>query len=568
MDRKRTAMWTFAFMVMTAPLLAQSAKSPKKTSTIDPVPASVRRAFDSFRASGIRAHTRYLSDDLLEGRGPGTRGDELTRKYIASQFEELGLEPIGDNGTYFQKVPLLGIKTNPEKTKISFLRDATEQSLRFLEDIVATNEAQRPAAALDSELVFVGHGVVAPEYNWNDYKGLDVKGKTVVMLVDDPPSSEAEPNLFGGKARTYYGRWTYKYEEALRQGASGAILVHTDDSAGYGRNVVKSSWGRQRPYVRLKPSEPGLEIAAWISTSAAEQLMKTAGLDLATVTRNAHARDFRAIPLNSKIQGLITSELAEINTANVVGRLRGSEPVLRDQAILYTAHHDHLGVGTAQSGDAIYNGAIDNATGVAVILEIARVWANTSPKPKRSMVFAAVAAEEGGLRGSEYYAGNPIVAAGKTVVNLNFDAIEQFGKVRNVTMLGIERSTFHPVALKVTKGMGIRIDPDEHPEQGSYYRSDHFSLAKVGIPAFSVGPGSEYIGKPKDWGDKKFQEYNTKHYHQPSDEFDPTWDFSEGVQMGQLGFWLGWEASNLTELPTWNKGDELLAAREKSLNEK
>jgi len=565
MNRGRTAIWAFAVMVMTAPLLAQSGKSPQKASTTDPIPSSVKRAFDTFRASGIRAHTRYLSDDLLEGRGPGTRGDELTRKYIASQFEEIGLEPIGDNGTYFQKVPLLGIRTIPEKTKISFLHDATEQQLRFLDDIVATNEAQRPTAALGYDLIYVGHGVVAPEYNWNDYKGLDVRGKTVVMLVDDPPASDAEPNLFGGKARTYYGRWTYKYEEALRQGASGAILIHSDDSAGYGWNVVRSSWGRQRPYVRLKPSETGLEIAAWISGAAAEQLMKTAGLDLATVTRNAHSRDFRPIPLNSKIQGMIGSELAEINTANVVGRIRGSDPVLRDEAILYTAHHDHLGVGTPQNGDPIYNGAIDNATGVAVILEIARVWAHTSPGPKRSLVFAAVAAEEGGLKGSEYYASNPLVPPGKTVVDLNFDAIEEFGKVRNVTMLGIERSTFYPVAQKVTKAMGIRIDPDEHPEQGSYYRSDHFPLAKAGVPSFSVSPGSDYIGKPKDWGQKQFEEYNTKHYHQPSDEFDPTWDFSEGVQMGQLGFWLGWEAANLTELPTWNKGDEFLAARAKSL---
>ncbi|MEO8216527.1 MAG: M28 family peptidase [Acidobacteriota bacterium] len=540
-----------------APPMTSSVASPMAP------PPAIADEMAIFSADQIRAHTRFLADDLLEGRGPGTRGDKIAEQYIATQFMAMGLSPAGDGGSYFQKVPLTGIATVPTTT-LAFVKGDQRSDLKLLDEIVATDETQNTSTPLSSDLVFVGHGVVAPEYSWDDYKGVDVKGKTVVMLVDDPPASSSEPQLFGGKSRTYYGRWTYKYEEALRHGAAGAILIHTDDTAGYGWNVVRNSWGRERPYVRLKPGEAALKMTSWITQPVAVRLMQMAGQDLAVLTAGAHSRSFKPVPLGVKVVGTINSTVKPVDTANVVARLEGSDPKLKDEFVLYTAHFDHLGIGTPVNGDAIYNGAIDNATGVAVLLEMARVWSKTQPRPARSILFASVTGEEGGLRGSEFYAGNPVVPAGKTAIDLNFDAIEQFGKVSNVTMLGVERTTFNSIAQKVTRAMGIRIDPDEHPEQGSYYRSDHFSLAKAGIPSFSISPGSEYVGRPKEWGMAQFTDYNEHRYHQPSDQFDPAWDFSEGVQMGQLGYWLGWEAATMSQLPTWNRGDEFLAAREKS----
>lgn len=489
-------------------------------------------------------------------------------QYIAARFEAMGLKPGAADGTYYQKVPLIGITTDPQRTSVGFEKGGQQNKLTYLEEYVASDQTQAESSSLDSDVVFVGHGVVAPEYNWDDYKGLDVRGKTIVMLVDDPPGSAGEPELFKGKARTYYGRWTYKFEMATRLGAKGAILIHTDDAAGYPWTVVRNSWGRERAYVKVNPGDPALSMAGWVTAPTAAKLMSLAGLDLETVVHQAHSRDFRPIPLNGvRVVGTISNHIRTIDTANVVARLEGSDPKLRDEAVLYTAHHDHLGVGTPKNGDPIYNGAIDNATGCAVLLELARVWADTQPRPKRSIVFAAVAAEEQGLLGSEYYGRHPTVPAGRIALNLNFDSIDEFGKVANVTMLGADRTTFYPTALRVTRAMGIRIDSDLHPEQGSYYRSDHFSLAKVGIPSFSIDPGDEYAGKPKDWGNKQFKDYKENRYHQPSDEFEESWDFSEGAQIAQLGYWIGWEAARTSTLPSWKAGDEFLAARQKSLRE-
>jgi Zn-dependent M28 family amino/carboxypeptidase len=536
-------------------------------------PQPVAAAMREFRESAIRAHTRFLADDLLEGRAPGTRGGSLAEKYIAAQFEEMGLQPAGDNGTFFQRVPLVGVTTDAAATQLSFVPKEQNKNqsipLTWLDDIVGTNQAQQATAKIDSEVVFVGHGVIAPEYKWDDYKGLDVRGKTIVMLVDDPPASPKEPNLFGGIARTYYGRWTYKYEIAAQKGAAACILVHTTPTAGYGWNVVRSSWGRENPEVRLQPNEHALTLAAWITEPIAQRLFSQAGLDLAKLTEAAHSRKFKPVSLGARLQGTIGSVLREMETANVVARLEGSDPAHRDEAVLYTAHHDHLGVGKPdETGDTIYNGALDNATGVALLIEMARVWSLTTPRPPRSIIFAAVTAEEGGLRGSEYYAQHPAVAPGKTAVGLNFDSVEQFGRVRNVMMLGVERTTFYPIARKVTDAMSLRIDADEHPEQGRFYRSDHFSLAKVGIPAISVKSGSDYVGNDPEKGKREFEEYNSKRYHQPSDEFDEKWDFSQGVQLAQLGFWLGWEGATMPEMVTWIPGDEFLATREKSLGRK
>jgi Zn-dependent M28 family amino/carboxypeptidase len=531
-------------------------------------PAAVKKASAMFSADAMKAHDRFLASDLLEGRGPGTRGDDLAMQYIAAQFEAAGLEPAGDNGTYYQKVPLVGISTNAGKTDVSFTKNATTVigPLKFRDEFVGQDQAQETSGTLDSDVVFVGHGVVAPEYRWDDYKGLDTRGKTLVMLVDDPPANASEPDLFKGKARTYYGRWTYKYEIGTSKNADAVILVHTLGAAGYGWPVVRNSWGSENSFMRRQPGAPALKLAGWVTEDVARQLFKAAGQDLDALTKAAASRDFKPVPLGVKLTGTISSTIRPFDSANVVARVPGNDPKLRDEAVLYTAHHDHLGVGRPDDrGDAIYNGAIDNASGCALLIEMARVWANATPKPKRSILFAAVAAEEQGLLGSAYFGQHPTIPAGKIALNINYDALAENGRVSDVILNGVERTTFNPVAQRVTKAMGIKIVPDQEPEQGHYYRSDHFSLGKVGIPAFSVEEGQDVIGKPAGFGKQMSDEYREKRYHQPADEFDPNWDWSAGVQMAQLGFWLGWEAANDATLPTWNPGDEFRAARDASL---
>ncbi len=546
-------------------LAALAMAAAKKSSG---VPAAVEQAMKLFSAQAIAAHDQFLAGDLLEGRAPGTRGDALAEEYIATQFQSYGLKPAGDSGAYFQNVPLMGVTYEPEKSSIAFARSGTTVlgPLKYLEEFVASDASQTTSSALDSDVVFVGHGVVAPEYRWDDYKGLDVRGKTLVMLVDDPPATAAEPDLFKGKTRTYYGRWTYKYETGAAKGALGVILVHTNEAAGYGWQVVRNSWGREQDFMRLKPGQAALHLESWITENVAGDLFRAAGQDLGALTKAAASRDFRPVPLGLKVTGTITSTLRPFDTRNVIARLEGSDPNLRDEAVLYSAHHDHLGIGTPDAtGDRIYNGAIDNASGTALLLEMARVWANTKPAPKRSIVFNSVAAEEQGLLGSQYFGENPTLPAGKIALAINYDAIFEFGKVGSVTMLGVERMSFDPTAEQVAKAMHLKIIPDPDPEQGHYYRSDHFSFAKVGIPSFSIGQGHDLLGKPADHGRKLSDEYRAQHYHQPSDEFDPTWDWSSAVQIGQLGFWLGWDAANAPQKPNWNPGDEFRAARDRSL---
>jgi Zn-dependent M28 family amino/carboxypeptidase len=549
-----------------APLVAAKSTPPKGA-----IPAAVQRGLKAFSADAIRAHVRFLSSDLLEGRGPGTRGDRLAQQYIASQFEALGLEPAGDNGTFFQRVPLLGIATVPEKTSLSFTKggSAVLGPLAFQTEYVGQDKRQVESDTIDSDVVFVGHGVVAPEYKWDDYKGLDTRGKTLVMLVDDPPANAGEPDLVKGKARTYYGRWTYKYEIGAAKNAAAVILIHTDEAAGYGWKVVSSSWGGENSFTKNRAGDPALQFAGWITQDVARRLFQQAGLDLDTMTKAAAARDFKPVPLGVKFTGSIASVIRPFDTANVVAKIEGSDPKLRNEAVLYTAHHDHLGVGQPdERGDTIYNGAIDNGTGTGLLLELARVWAQTSPKPKRSLLFAAVSAEEQGLLGSAYYGQNPSIPAGRIALNLNFDAIPEIGKVRDVQMNGVERTTFYPVAERVTRALGLTIVPDQEPEQGHYYRSDHFSLGKVGIPAFSVDAGQDVAGKPAGYGKKKSDEYREKRYHQPSDEIQPDWDWATSVQMSQLGYWLGWEAANAPSMPNWKPGDAFRATRERSLGMK
>lgn len=554
-----------ALLILSAlPLAAQK----KKTPAANAAPPAVQRAMKAMDVKALKAHTRFLSSDLLEGRGPGTRGDALTTSYLASRLEGSGLQPFGDGGSYFQKVQLIGLALDAAASSVSFQRPggAALGPLKYLDDFVGMDESQNATGAIDSEVIFVGHGVVAPEYDWDDYKGIDPRGKTLVMLVNDPPANAGEPDLFRGRARTYYGRWTYKFEIGAMKGAQAVILIHTDESAGYGWQVVRNSWGRERSYTKRGATDPSLRLAGWMTSKVASDLFQAGGQDLAALTRAAASRDFRPVSLGHRFTCNVTTKIRPFETNNVVARIEGSDPKLKDEAVLYSAHHDHLGIGTPDaSGDAIYNGAVDNATGAALLLELARVWGETTPKPKRSIVFAFVAAEEQGLLGSKWYAEKPAVPAGRTALALNFDAIYMIGKVRDVTMIGVERTTFKNTAERVTKALGMRIVPDQDPEQGFYYRSDHFPLAKAGVLAFSVDGGHDVIGKPAGWGRKMADEYRAKSYHQPSDEIAPDWDWSSGVQMGQLGFWLGWEAANAATIPNWMPGEEFRAARDAAL---
>jgi Zn-dependent M28 family amino/carboxypeptidase len=502
----------------------------------------------------LREHVEYLAADRLEGRGVGTNGEKLATEYIASQLKASGITPAGDNGTYFQRVPLVGSTTLPTAT-LSF----RGTSLKFATDYVGTALSQKAQNDFDAEAIFVGHGISAPEFGWDDYKGQDVHGKVLIFFTNEPPSTD--PKFFGGPALTYYGRWVYKFEEAARRGAPAALIIHTTPTAGYGWEVVRGSWSGENPELELKPGEASLKLAAWLSEDAGRKLIAGTGKSLDQLLALANEKSFRPIPLGIHIAGHIPVKLRRIESRNVLGRVDG---VKKSQAVLFTAHWDHLGVGVPIDGDKIYNGAVDNATGCAVVLEMARVWAAMRQKPQRSAVFLFVTAEEAGLLGSRYYGEHPSIPAGQTAVDLNYDALYPFGKTKDVSVTGAERTTLWPLVQQVAKRFNLTIAPDPEPGQGHYYRSDHFSLARVGIPAFSISQGTNYVGKPAGFGKTVFEQYNTQHYHRPSDEYRDNWDFSGIEQMADFGLSLGLDIANAPKLPTWNAGDEFLQARKNS----
>jgi Zn-dependent M28 family amino/carboxypeptidase len=510
----------------------------------------------------IAAHVRALADDEMEGRGPASHGETLAVEYLKSQFQQAGAVPADAAGSYLQSVPLVGVETLPD-TRLSWEQGGSAIPMTYLNDYVAINQRQQEEVEIDAEAVFVGHGIRAPEFGWNDYENTDVKGKLVVLFTNEPPSDD--PAFFGGRALTYYGRWVFKYEEALRQGALGAIIVHTTGSAGYPWQVVRNSWGIQNPFVRLDAGAPALAVAGWVSSEIGAKLFEKTGKSVDEMLQLADTKGFRPMPLGLRLKGRIHSTVTPFETHNVLAKIEGSDPVRKNEAVLYTAHWDHLGVGFEVDGDKIYNGAADNATGCGVLLEMARAFAALEPKPARTVIFAAVSAEEGGLRGSEYYAQHPVVPAGRTALDLNYDGLLPLGRVQSVALLGYERTTVKPLVDEVAHQLGLEIEPDDHPEQGYYYRSDHFSLAKAGVPAFSFKLGTKIEGKSAEWAEQAHQDYIAHRYHQPSDEFDPTWDFSGLEQLAQFGFEIGRRVANLPELPSWQPGDEFLPARERSL---
>jgi Peptidase family M28 len=503
-------------------------------------------------AARIREHTKFLASDLLEGRGVGVRGGDLATEYIATQLALAGAQPAGDNGTYFQNVPLVGVETQPGAT-LSASVAGKNVDFRWLDDFVGVNPSQKEMDRFEGEVVFVGHGVTAPEWKWDDYKGVDVAGKILLIFTNEPPSND--PKFFDGRALTYYGRWTYKYEEALRRGAKGAIIIHTTPTASYGWNVVRNSWGRETPFLKLGPNEKSLAFQGWITREAGDRMLALAGKTVDELLAAAEKPDFKPVDLRIRVSGAMPSNVREMRTRNVAAIVPGSDSKLKDEAVIFSAHWDHLGIGTPVNGDAIYNGAIDNATGCAVLLELAHAWAQLEPKPRRSALFLAVTAEEGGLKGSEYYAVHPLIPPAKTALDLNYDALYPWGRAKDVILTGAERTSVWPLAQQMAARMNLAISPDDAPEAGHYFRSDHFSFARAGIPAFSIGHATEFAGKPEGFGLKAYQEYNSKHYHQPSDEFQTDWDFTALRQATEYGFSLGRDVANQEKLPGWRPGD-------------
>jgi len=546
-------------LVLACALAASPGAGRAAPRPVPAVAADLKRALGAVDPERIRADVRFLADDLLEGRGTGQRGGRLAALYVETRFRLLGLSPGASKDSYLQEVPLVGAETRKESS-LTFAAGDGHVTPRFLDDYVMNSETQREIEEVDAPMVFVGYGVVAPEFRWDDFKGADVKDKVLVMLVNDPPSDD--PALFGGKALTYYGRWTYKYESAARAGAAGAILIHTDASAGYGWNVVRNSWGREQFYVALGPgSRPPLRLAAWITDALARDLFKASGQDLDALREAAGRRDFRPVPLTLRAQARILSSLRPISTWNVIGRVNGSDPALKGQAVVFTAHYDHLGRGTPEGDDDIYNGAFDNASGVATLLETARASMLLARPPKRSLLFIACAAEEAGLRGSEYYAIHPVVPAAATAADINMDGTPVWGQPSDFTFLGADRSTLREVIREASRALDFKVVPDPHPEQGSFYRSDQFNFAKVGIPAFSLDPGLDYIGKPEGYGERIWEEYEKTRYHRPKDEYDPAFDLSGSAATARIALFIGDRVADATALPRWNTGDEFEAAR-------
>lgn len=549
--------------VLAALLAAGGASAPRAqpASSLAPTPAE-RRAAGRITAAAIRADGRFLASDLLEGRAPGTRGDALAEAYVAARLEALGLEPAAPGGGFLQEVPLVGVTSTVEAPLAFSAGDRSFAPAR--QEYVAGAGVPRARVALEAaDVVFVGYGIVAPEYAWDDYAGADVRGKVVVVMNDDPAD---DPAIFGGKARLYYGRWTYKYEEAARHGAAGAVVIHTDRSASYPWTVVESSFSGEQ--LELPGGDaPRLLVRLWATEDACRRLAALGGHDLDALRAAAERRGFRAVPLGVKASIGLSARIVRTASANVLARLPGSDPRRAGEAVLYTAHHDHLGMraGAAPGTDAIWNGAVDNASGVAALLAIARAFAALPAPPPRSVVFAAVAAEEQGTLGAEWLARHPPVPAGRLAAEVNLDAMNVLGRTRDVTVVGLGKSTLDDVVGGVAAWQGRTVHGDAFPDRGSYYRSDHFPLARIGVPAVYAGGGIDFIGRPEGWGVAEKERWAREHYHRPSDEWQDGWDLSGAVEDARLLFLVGAKVAAAREAPRWRPGDEFEAARRRAL---
>ena len=518
-------------------------------------------ALDEIRAEHMKAHLRFLSHDLLEGRAPSTRGGQLAAEYLASQLAAIGYEPAGDNGTYFQNVPIVESVVDPSFT----LTAGQGTPFKYLDDVVAFSGLQEPRISVAGDLVFVGHGIVAPEYNWNDYEGTDMKGKVALIMVNDPPATADEPQLFGGDALTYYGRWTYKFEEAARQGAAGALLIHTDASATYPWQVVQTSWSGTQYSLPASPGQPALAIKAWVTETAAREIATRGGQDLDALRKAALSRGAKPVPLGAPVSAMLSQQVQQKTSPNVIGVLRGATS---GEGVIYTSHYDHFGIREARPSDPpdtdrIFNGAQDNAAGVSATLEVAQAFARAETRPSRSIYILFTTAEESGLLGAEHFAAHPVLPASAWAANINIDGVNLFGKARDVVLLGSERSTLGAMADTLAGEQGRIIGPDPEPGRGYFYRSDHFPLAKAGIPALSISDPVEYLGKDPGYAKKLRDEYIARDYHQPSDEFKEDWDYTGAVDDMRFLAELGWRVANSEMMPAYHDNEQFARPRRK-----
>ena len=519
----------------------------------------------------ILEHVKVLASDEFEGRAPGTKGDELTVKYIQDQFKTLNLKPGNPDGTYLQKVPLVGI-VGTEAKPLTVTKGAQKQTLKWSDEVVAwTKHVADGAAVENSDVVFAGYGVEAPEFNWNDFKDVDVKGKTILVLVNDPavpdPSdpSKLDPKTFKGDAMTYYGRWTYKLEQGARKGAAAIFVVHETGPAGYPFSVVQGNLREKFDLVTADKNMGRASIEGWITLEAAKKILALGGQDFDALKKQARTREFKPVSLGLKASMAVKNTLRTIDSHNVVAKLEGSDPKLKDEYIVYSAHWDHLGVGAPVDGDTIYNGALDNATGVGTVIEIARAFTQIQPPPKRSILFLMVTAEEQGLLGSQYYATKPLYPLNKTVANINIDGVNQWGVTKDFTVIGMGASDLDDYLKAAADEQGRVLRPDQEPEKGFYYRSDHFNFAKQGVPALDPDSGIDFVGKDPAYGKTKRDEYTEKDYHAPSDEIKPDWDLSGAVEDAHLLLAVGYRVANAEKIPEWKPGNEFKATREESL---
>lgn len=529
-------------------------------------------AWERINAASILERIKILSSDEYEGRAPASKGETLTTSYIESQFKRMGLKPGNPDGTYFQSVPMVGITADPS-AELVFTEDASgkRDTLKFGDDFVAWTKRKQPAINAEADLVFVGYGVVAPEYHWDDFKGVNVKGKIIVVLINDPPvpdphdPSKLDEKTFKGKAMTYYGRWTYKFEEAAAKGALGCLIVHQTGPAGYPWGVLRSSnTGEQFSLMTADKGVSRCAVEGWITYEKAKALFALAGKDFDALEKSAVSRDFHPIDLRVKASLGVHNTIRTINSKNVVGKVEGSDPVLRDEYVIYTAHWDHLGIGPEVNGDTIYHGAVDNASGVAGLADLADVFAHLQPPPRRSILFLSVTAEEKGLLGSQYYSEHPLYPLSKTLAEINMDGLNVLGRTRDIEIIGLGQSTLDDVVKGVAAEQGRVVKPDAEPEKGYYYRSDHFNFAKQGVPALDPDSGVDYIGRPAGWGLKMRDKYTSEDYHKPSDKIKPYWDLSGAVEDLRLLGEVGYRVANAQSFPEWKAGSEFRAKRQKS----
>jgi len=574
LSRRDTLGRALSLAVLLATAACSSSNPPEKTAGSTPEERQIPLAqLPDIDVDAVLGHTRTLSSDEFEGRGPGTKGEELTVKYLVDEFTKLGLKPGNTDGTFLQKVPLVGI--TPDGAPLIVRKGAQEQRLKWHDDVVAWTKHVADSASLDnSELVFVGYGVVAPEFNWDDYKGIDVKGKTLVMLVNDPPipdparAGELDPKTFGGNAMTYYGRWTYKYEIGKEKGAAGVLLIHETGPAGYPFDVVQSKVGEQFDLVTPDKNMSRVSIEGWISLDQGKKLLQMAGQNFDALKTRAATREFMPVSLGATASMTLHNKLRTVDSRNVLAKLEGSDPKLKDEYVVYTAHWDHLGIGPPVNGDRIYNGAQDNAIGCAGLLEIARAFTRLPAPPKRSILFLSVTAEEQGLLGSEYYSVAPIYPLAKTLANINMDGINVHGRTKDIVLVGLGASDLDEYTRNAASEQGRVVKPDAEPEKGFYYRSDHFNFAKQGVPALDPDDGIDYVGKPADYGQKVRDEYTQHRYHAPGDVVLPDWDLSGAREDLKLFFAVGYRVAQASTYPEWTRGNEFRAKREAMLGKR